>query len=65
MQSDAEKLEGLPVAPFMDREKVHFHLYVNIVKHFITPWRKALSFLNIRKNSAYCLITFSMFYTIN
>ena len=22
MQSDVEKLEGLPVAPFMDREKV-------------------------------------------
>ena len=23
-QSDVEKLEGLPVAPFMDREKVTF-----------------------------------------
>ena len=32
MQSDVEKLEGLPVAPFMDREKVsHLRSHISRV----------------------------------
>jgi len=44
MQSDAEKLEGLPVAPFMDREKVTKpSAQVGFIKFVLIPLYEALA----------------------
>ena len=43
-QSDAEKLEGLPVAPFMDREKVTKpSAQVGFIKFVLIPLYEALA----------------------
>jgi len=44
MQSDAEKLEGLPVAPFMDREKVTKpSAQVGFIKFVLIPLYEAVA----------------------
>lgn len=56
LQSDAEKLEGLPVAPFMDREKVTKpSAQVGFIKFVLIPLYEALAsmFEEIRVSSYY------------
>ncbi len=46
MQSDVEKLEGLPVAPFMDREKVTKpSSQIGFIKFVLLPLFEALGTL--------------------
>lgn len=51
-QADREKLEGLPVAPFMDREKVTKpSAQIGFIKFVLLPM-----FENVAKVSTYCFI---------
>ena len=46
VQSDLEKLEGLPVAPFMDREKVTKHTsQTGFIRFVLLPLFEALGLL--------------------
>ena len=46
LQSDIEKLEGLPVAPFMDRDKVtKSSSQVGFIKYVLLPLFEALGTL--------------------
>ncbi len=47
-QSDREKLEGLPVAPFMDREKVtKATAQIGFIKHVLIPTFESVSKVSV------------------